>query len=194
MTDQLWWMAARSGGYVAWVLLAASVIWGLMLSGRLRPGRVRPAWQLDLHRFLGGLATVFTGVHVASIVLDSHTDFGLADVLVPFASSWQPAAVAWGIVALYLLLAVEVTSLVRARMPQRWWRRVHVLSLPLYAIATVHLLTAGTDASNRLSGTVVGATTAAVIGLVARRMSVHASRSTRSDRAAPRPGVPAAGA
>ena len=28
MTDQLWWYTARSGGFVAWGLLAASVLWG----------------------------------------------------------------------------------------------------------------------------------------------------------------------
>ena len=69
------------------------------------PPRVTPAWVLDLHRFLGGLATVFVCVHVAAVVFDSYVAFGLADVLVPLASSWHPVAVAWGVVALYLLLA-----------------------------------------------------------------------------------------
>ena len=57
MTSQLWWYVARAGGIVAWALLTASVLWGLILSTKLRPPRVRPAWTLDLHRFLGGLAT-----------------------------------------------------------------------------------------------------------------------------------------
>ena len=42
-------------------------------------------------------ATIFVGVHVGSIMLDSYTSFGPADVLVPFASSWHPLAVAWGV-------------------------------------------------------------------------------------------------
>ena len=57
MTSQLWWYVARAGGIVAWALLTASVLWGLILSTKLRPPRVRPAWTLDLHRFLGGRAT-----------------------------------------------------------------------------------------------------------------------------------------
>ena len=168
--NQLFWYTARAGGIVAWALLAASVIWGLWLSGRVRPLGARPAWILDLHRFLGGLATIFVGVHVGSILLDSYTTFGLSDVLVPFASSWHPVAVAWGVVALYVLLAVELTSLARHRLPFRVWRTLHVASLPLFVLATVHYVAAGTDASNGISLGSIGVATALVLMLFARRM------------------------
>ena len=151
MASQLWWYSARAGGIVAWALLTASVVWGLVMSAKLRPPRVRPAWTLDLHRYLGGLATIFVGVHVGSIILDSYTHFGLSDVLVPFASQWHPLAVAWGVVAMYVLLAVEITSLARRSLPQRVWRRVHMLAFPLWLIATVHFVTAGTDATTTLA-------------------------------------------
>ena len=142
---QISWYAARSAGMMAWVLLTASVVWGLLLSTRVLGRRPRANWLLDLHRYLGGLATVFVGVHVLAIVADSYVSFGLADVLVPFASSWKPAAVAWGVVGLYLLVAIEVTSLVRGRLPKQAWHAVHLASFPLFAMATIHGLTAGTD-------------------------------------------------
>src|ERR1700694_4998931 len=106
MTSQVWWDLARAGGLLAWGLLAASVLWGVALSSRAFGRKPRPAWLLDLHRYLGGLAVIFTGVHVAMIVLASFVHFSLVDVFVPLAASWHPVAVAWGIVALYLLLAV----------------------------------------------------------------------------------------
>ena len=186
MTQHLWWYAARSGGYVAWGLLSASVVWGLMLSGKVRPGRVRPNWMLDLHRFLGGLAAVFTGVHVLTIMADSYTNFGPADVLVPFVSSWNPGAVAWGIVGMYLLAAVELTSLLKRRIPHRVWKRVHVLSLPLYVMATVHLLVAGTDASNPLSTGAVVAVSAVVVALTMWRVAGLTNGGRQSGRQ-PRP-------
>lgn len=68
-----------------------------------------------------------------------------ADLFVPLHTWWHPVAVAWGVVALYLLLAVELTSLLQRQLPRRWWRRVHYGSFPLYAFATVHLASAGTD-------------------------------------------------
>ena len=170
MDAQLIWYTARSSGIVAWALLSASVLWGLALSTRVLGKRPRPNWILDLHRFVGGAAVVFVGVHVVSMLLDTYVHFGLVDVLVPFATTWHPGAVAWGIVGLYLLLAVEITSLLRSRLSKRAWRAVHMLSFPLFVTSTVHLLTAGTDRSNpALVGAAI-AVTAAVALLTAVRI------------------------
>ena len=135
MSGQFPWYVARSAGLVAWALLAASVLWGLALSTKILSPQVRPNWILDLHRWLGGLALTFTGVHVVSLLFDTYVQFGLVSVLVPFATGWHPGAVAWGVVSLYLLAAVEITSLLKARIPkqrrgrpskqqQRWGRWV----------------------------------------------------------------------
>jgi predicted ferric reductase len=145
VNDKVWWYATRSAGIVAWVLLALSVLWGLALSTKAFGKRPRPNWLLDLHRFLGGLAVIFTGVHVVAIVLDSFVAFSPLNVVVPFTGTWHPAAVAWGIVAMYGLVAVEITSLLRKRISKQAWRMTHYLSFPLFAIATIHVLTAGTD-------------------------------------------------
>ncbi len=177
--SHLFWYTARAGGIVAWALLAASVVWGLWLSGRVRPFGVRPAWVLDLHRFLGGLATMFVGVHVLAILADSYTSFGLSDVLVPFASSWHPLAVAWGVVGLYLLLAVELTSLARKHLPKQIWRAVHVSAFPLYALATIHYLSAGTDAMNPMSLVAIAVATGSVVALTIRRVSEMRARTAR---------------
>jgi len=148
MRDQLWWYVARATGVTTWVLSAASVLWGMALSTRALGKRPRAPWLLDLHRYLGGLSVVFLAVHLVGLTADSYTEFGLADLLVPLSSSWQPGAVAWGIVTMYLLLAVEITSLLSRRVPKLWWRRVHLLSYLVFALGTIHLLTAGSDASS----------------------------------------------
>jgi predicted ferric reductase len=151
VSAQTWWYLARSTGYVAWGLAAASVIWGLLLSTRLTRGRPSPAWILDLHRFLAAAAVVFTSLHLVGLVADSYVHFGVADLLVPFASSWRTGAVALGIVAAYVLVAVEVTSLLMRRLPRRLWRLVHLSSYVAFWSATFHLVTAGTDAGNPFS-------------------------------------------
>lgn len=165
----LTWYIARASGIIGWALVSASVLWGLALSTKIFHKRVRPAWLLDLHRFLGAGAVVFTAIHVVAIVLDSYTDFGLVEVLVPFTGTWHPLAVAWGVIGLYLLAAVEVTSLLRRHLSKRAWRATHFLSFPLFGLSTIHLLTAGSDVSNGwLSWTVV-AVAAAVGALTAER-------------------------
>ncbi len=177
MDPQLWWFLARATGFVAWGLLTASVIWGLLLSTRLTRGRPTPAWLTDLHRFLGGAAVIFTALHVGGLVADSYTHFGLGDVLVPLASAWKPGPVALGVIALYLLISVELTSLLMRRMPRRWWKAIHLSSFGLFWIATLHLVTAGTDASNLVAAVTVDVAAASVVFLtLVRTLSPRASR------------------
>ena len=145
MTSQTWWYVARSGGIVAWAMLALSVFWGVALSSRFLGRRPKPNWMLDLHRFIGGLSVVFTIIHVAALVADGYVTITVINVLVPFTGTYHVSAVAWGIVALYLLIAVEVTSLLRRRLGKRLWRAIHFLSFPLFLASTVHLLLVGTD-------------------------------------------------
>lgn len=179
MTSHLWWYTARAGGLVGWGLLAASVLWGLALSTKAFGPKPRPNWMLDLHRFLGGAAVVFTAIHVIAIVLDSYVHFGLAEVLVPLASHWHPVAVAWGIVAFYLLAAVEITSLLRRKLSKRLWRMTHLLSFPLYVFGTVHMISAGTDGT---SSPVLFAAIASSVAIAA--LTVHRVRQAIADKAA----------
>ncbi|MBK5287662.1 MAG: ferric reductase-like transmembrane domain-containing protein [Acidimicrobiia bacterium] len=145
MNGHLTWYVARAAGIVTWALLVASMIWGLLYATRVFRRRVSLWWLLGVHRFLGALAVVFTAVHVVALLSDSFIGFGVRDVLVPFTSSWHPIAVGWGIIAMYLLVAIELTSLLKARLPYRVWRSVHLTSYPVFAIATIHGLSSGTD-------------------------------------------------
>lgn len=163
------WYVDRAAGLVSWALLAGSMLLGLLLSSRALGHRVRPAWLQDLHRGVSGLAVAFVGVHVAAVVADTHVHFGLVEVLVPFTSSWRPWAIAWGVVSIYLLVAVEATSLLRRHLPRTVWRRTHVLSFPLFLVATAHGITAGTDLATTTGIAVASLATALVVGLTALR-------------------------
>ena len=140
------WYIARASGMVAWALVTASVGWGLVVSGRLTRKIPPPAWNLDLHRFLGGLAIVFTGVHLAGLAMDKYVTFGVHEFLVPMASTWRPGPVTWGVTGVYLLIAIEATSLLMRHLPRRLWRTVHGSAFALFIVATVHALQTGTDA------------------------------------------------
>lgn len=140
-----WWYIARSSGLVAWALLAASVLWGLLLATRVFGRTPSPKWLTDLHRFLGGIAVIFTAIHVGALVADSYVHFGTKEVLVPFASSWKPLAVAWGVISMWILVAVEGSSLLMRHLPRRLWRGIHFSSFVLFFTATFHAISAGTD-------------------------------------------------
>lgn len=193
-TTQLWWFVSRASGIVAWVLAALAVIWGLALSTRALGTRPRAPWLLDVHRFLGGLTVVFVGVHLFSLVLDSFVSFGFVELFLPMASDWKPGAVAWGIVAFYLLIAVELTSLLKSRIPPLLWRGVHLTSYVLYLTATAHLLLAGTDRTNRVLLAAVLASITAVVFLSAHALigpgRVLSARRMPQGRATPAAAVP----
>ncbi len=184
MDEKIWWYTARAGGIVAWVLLALSVAWGLLLSTRIVSKRGAPAWLLDLHRFLGGLALVFTFVHVGGLVADSYAHFGWSEVFVPMASEWKPGPVAWGVVGFYLLVAVEVTSLLMRRISRKVWRAVHFTSFGLFVVSGIHGAQAGTDATNGIYRlTSVALVTATMFLTLVRILSQR--RSRRAGRVAP---------
>jgi sulfoxide reductase heme-binding subunit YedZ len=149
MQSHTWWYTARASGIVAWALLSITVIGGLQLSTRLAR-KPAPAWVLDVHRFVAGLAVALVGVHLVGLALDPFIKFGLGELFVPFVSSYRSGAVALGIVGLYLLLAIEVTSLAMRHLSRRVWHAIHLSSYPLFALVTVHGLTAGTDRHNAL--------------------------------------------
>jgi len=180
MSPQLAWHAARAAGLVAWALTAAAVIWGLLLSTRIAGRRPPPAWLADLHRYLGGLAVTFTAIHIGALLADTWVQFDVADILVPFASQWRPAAVAWGVIAMYLLAAIEVTSLLRRRVPTRWWRAIHLSSFALFAAGTLHLLSAGTDAANPWVVAAVGMAVTASVYLTTVRLLTPPRRTKRT--------------
>lgn len=97
---------------------------------------------------------------------------------------------AWGIVAFYLLLAVELTSLLKKRLPQKFWRGVHMASYALYAMATIHLLTAGTERQNPLLRWSVLVTVGAVVFFTVYRI-IGPGRAESVKQSGPKKSSPA---
>jgi methionine sulfoxide reductase heme-binding subunit len=170
MNNHVMWYAARSAGILAWVMLGISMLWGLALSTGVFGRRPRPAWLLDLHRFLGAAAVIFTGVHVLALIADNYVHFTLLQVLVPFTSTWRAHAVAWGIVGFWMLLAVELTSLIRKRLSPALWRRVHYLSFAVFVVATIHGFLSGTDTRTLFAVWVVFAMSITMLPLIGVRL------------------------
>ena len=182
-----WWYANRAAGLVAWALLSASMVVGLLLSSKALGKRPRANWLTDLHRGLSGLAVAFVGVHVAAAIGDSYVHFGATEILVPFTSSWRPLAIAWGVVSMYLLIAVEASSLMRKRLSKAVWRKIHFLSFPLFVTATVHGVTAGSELGTTAGIAAAALATAAITTLTALRIMDEVAKAKQPP---PPPRVP----
>jgi len=179
MTSQVWWFLSRGSGIVAWLMIATTSVWGVaMMTGLL--SSARPAWMLDLHRWLGALAVITTLVHVCALVPDNYVHFGWTEILLPQVSRWKTAAVTWGVVALYVLIIIEGSSLMMKWLPRSLWHSIHLLSYVSFAFVTVHAALAGTDRANRIYvGAVIVVISAVIVG-VAMRIHKARQRARRS--------------
>jgi methionine sulfoxide reductase heme-binding subunit len=179
MNDTLWYVT-RSTGIVATVLMLASLAWGLLFSARETGTRLRPAWWLDLHKGLGGLALIFTGVHLVTAYADSDLGLGIASVLVPGVASSQTAALTWGVLAFYGLAITVFTSWPKMLFRRRTWWLVHLLSVPATVLACVHAYQMGSDAGTTAFKVLMPiAAAAAVYPLGLRTINAGIARTRR---------------
>ena len=126
-------------------MLTASVIWGVILSTRAFPEHRRPAWLLDLHRWLGGLTVRFVAIHLVALVADSYTHFGPADLADPLASNWKPGAVALGVDRRVAARRRRADVARHAAPPESVWRGIHLTSYGVFWLASIHAAFAGSD-------------------------------------------------
>ena len=147
MFDQALWFATRGAGIVSLLMLTASAALGLVTVTRFQANGWPRFFNYEMHRRVSLLSIVFLAVHVLAAVFDPFTKLGIAAALVPLASSWKPVPVAFGVLSLYLFVAVMATSLLRRHVGQRAWRLVHWTSYAMWPLALLHTVTAGSDAS-----------------------------------------------
>ena len=139
------WYATRATGLVTMLLLTASVLLGVLTTGRFAGGSWPRFLTVGLHRNLSLLVLVFLALHVGTTVVDTFVSIPLTAAFIPFASSYKAVWLSLGAVALDLLIALVATSLIRNRLGLRTWRWVHWAAYICWPVALAHGLGAGTD-------------------------------------------------
>ena len=165
------WYAARAAGVVAYLLVSAAVVLGLLLAGKARFDRWPRFAVEDVHRFAGLLAGIFIALHVFWLGIDSQSHLSASTIVIPFTSSYRPLWTGLGIVAAELLLALAVTNHYRKRLRYSLWRRLHYLNFAVWAAATLHGLGGGTDSGSPAFLLLYAVTTGIVGTLALRRFS-----------------------
>lgn len=158
------WYLGRASGAVALVLLSVVVALGVATrSGRPLPGLPRFA-VAAVHRSASLLAVVFVAVHVLTLLLDPYAQLDLLALVVPFTAASHPFWYGLGALALDLLVALVVTSVLRAHLPQRVWRGIHWLAYACWLVALLHGIGSGSDADK---GWMLGLFAGCVAGVIA---------------------------
>lgn len=142
------WHLSRATGVVAYLLLTASVAWGLLLSTKIIKDLAPPPFALAMHNFISWLAIGLAGFHGAVLLLDGYYNFSVLNLLIPFTGPYKPFWVGLGVIGLYLMALTSASFSWRKWLGQQGWRRLHYLTFPAYGLATLHGLIAGTDSVN----------------------------------------------
>jgi Ferric reductase like transmembrane component len=164
------WYATRSTGIVALLLLTAVLVLGILSSARWQTARAPRFVVAAFHRNLSLLAVAFVVAHVITTVVDGFAPIGYQDGLVPFLSPYRPFWLGLGTVAFDLLLALVVTSLIRARLGVRLWRGIHWLAYASWPVAFLHSLGTGSDARFGWMSLLAFGSGAAVVLAIALRL------------------------
>jgi len=141
----LTWYLTRAAGAAALVLLTGSVMLGIADVQRWTTRSV-PRFLVDgLHRTVSLLAVAMLAVHILTTVIDGFAPITLTDAVIPFGSAYRPVWLGLGALAFDLLLAVTITSVLRARIGVRVWRATHWAAYACWPLALVHGLGTGSD-------------------------------------------------
>jgi len=180
------WYLGRGTGVTALVLFTIAVALGIgVRSGRPLAGLPRFGVH-QLHRTASLLATSLLAVHVGTLLLDPYAQLRLVDVVLPFAGAYRPLWLGLGTLALDLLVAVVVTSLLRDRIGRRAWRTVHWATYAAWPIALLHTLGTGTDASTTWFRWIALVCTVTVAAAVLWRLTVTDPRRGLQSEQQPR--------
>ena len=120
---------------------AINLLIGLLISLRYSPVRLWPHRRINLfalHQWTAYAAVALTLTHPAVLLFVSSPRFRVVDILWPMHSPLQPKINLTGAIALYLLLVVFLSSLLRSRIGRPVWRNLHYLVFPAALLIFVH--------------------------------------------------------
>jgi sulfoxide reductase heme-binding subunit YedZ len=142
--DHLLWITSRAAGTLALLFSSIAVGVGLTMGAKLLKGRgpdLRAA-----HEALSMATMVALVVHAVALLGDSYLRPSLADIAIPFASSYMTLWTTVGIVAGWMMLILGLSFYVRGRIGQQRWRKLHRFTALAWVLGLAHSLGEGTDA------------------------------------------------
>lgn len=138
------WDTTRALGLTAYLLLFVSVVAGLLQSLKAMPPRAIPYVSV-LHSFTGWMGLLFSITHGVVLIYDSYVGYSWLEILVPFVAKKDSFEIGLGIISLYIIFALVLSSDLFNRIGKKSWRFMHYLSFPAYVFALYHGVAIGTD-------------------------------------------------
>lgn len=166
------WYSVRALGFLAYIVLACSVLYGLLLSTKILDAIVHRPVSFALHKDLAIVAMILATLHGALLIFDASFSFTPFAILVPFQSPYSPITVGIGQITFYLSLVVTASFYVRRRIGQKAWRILHYLTFVAFIGATLHGIMSGSDSGQRWAFYLYVGTVAMAVFLLTYRIAI----------------------
>ncbi len=185
-----WWLASRSSGIVALLAVSISVIIGLMMANGLprKPGAKRKLLAVHESTALAGLIAIV--IHGVTLLGDSYLHPTITQIAIPFTISYRPFYTGLGIIAGWGAIFLGLSFYVRRWFGARRWRTIHRATILVWALAVIHTLGAGTDATQFWMRAILLTTGVPIVFLFLRRVMPGEAKPARRTRPA-QPAQPA---
>ncbi len=143
------WLAGRALGLAAYAALTALTAVGVWSRHpwRFRWPGLHPEVRLRVHAALGAASVALVVGHICVLCLDRYAGVGWVGAVVPGAARYRTGPVALGVLAFEAMLLVTATAALAGRLAGWRWLTVHRLALPLWAVAWLHGVLAGSDSA-----------------------------------------------
>jgi sulfoxide reductase heme-binding subunit YedZ len=169
VAPHIFWITSRAAGSAALVLSSVGVCLGLLMGGRFVRGR-----GLDLraaHETISIATLVAIVLHAVALLGDSFMHPSVADIAIPFVSSYQTVWTTVGILAGWSAIVLGLSFYARRWIGQRRWRTMHRFTVLAWWLGVIHSLGEGTDAGQTWFLAMTAIVVAPAIVLFVARMS-----------------------
>jgi len=167
-TPHLFWITSRAAGFAALILASLAVSVGLLMSTKLL--RRRGGERAPIHEALSLSAIAAIVVHGAALLGDGFLHPSVADITIPFVSSYKSAWTSIGIVAGWSTILLGLSYYARRMIGSTRWRKLHRFTALAWLLGLVHALGEGTDAGQLWFLAMVALVAIPALGLLVARL------------------------
>jgi hypothetical protein len=166
------WYCVRALGFLAYLILAASVLYGLLLSTKILDAIAHRPVSFALHKDLAIVALIVGTLHGTLLTFDQSFSFTPLAILVPFESPYSPVSVGIGQLTLYATAVVTASFYIRRHIGQKTWRLLHYATFLAFVGASVHGIASGSDSGTAWSFWLYLVPVTSAVFLISYRMVV----------------------
>jgi sulfoxide reductase heme-binding subunit YedZ len=138
-------LVAASTGFLSYLLLWATVVWGIALGSGWTMTRFKYADVYAAHMTLAIIAMTLGWGHAFTQLANPVGTVYLLDEFVPFSNGRDPIGIGIGVIATEIMTALLVSIPLRRRLGDRRWRALHSLAYASFTLLAGHVVLAGSD-------------------------------------------------